>query len=65
MPQGHGDPRRVAGREPPRLRHRLNNLAVLYQAMGDYAQGRAAATPGAGDPEERRWARTTPTTPPA
>ena len=55
--------KRALGENHPDYANSLNNLGALYKAMGDYAEGRAALSPGPGDPEAR-WARTTPTMPP-
>ncbi len=52
------------GQDHPAYATSLNNLAMLYQAMGDHA----AALPLFARPwrsAARRWARTTRTTPPA
>ena len=57
--------KRVLGENHPDYANSLNNLAMLYQAHGGLREGRAALPPGPGDRQARRWARTTPTMPPA
>ena len=44
--------KKVLGENHPDYAESLNNLAALYEAQGDYVAGRAAVSPGLGDPEE-------------
>ena len=50
--------KRVYGPEHPDTAPSLNNLAVLYQDMGEYAKAEPLLPGSAPDPAEGSWART-------